>query len=107
MNSVVGDGNGMAKRAPVRGRRQCARRLERLWQFPHAGHERRFLRTLHQANLPILIASANVTALATTRAPIKRAPDLFFLLAKRPLGARNFSLCNAPLPHRASRAARL
>src|SRR5271157_1397096 len=99
MNSVVGDGDGMAKRAPVRCSRQGARRLGRLGQFPHAGHERGFSRALHQPDF--------TTAIAIALAPVKGTPDLFLSLAGERIGARHFSLRDTPLPDWAHQAAGL
>src|SRR5271169_3622270 len=100
MNSVVGDGDRVAKRAPVRRYRYRARRLGPLRQFPHARHERGFFRTLHQPDLAMAAAIVITTAVADT--PIKEAPDLFLLLLGRRCSTQDTSLSNAPLPHRAT-----
>jgi len=55
MNRVVGNGDGMAKRAPVRGSRQWARRLGGLGEFPHAGHERGFPWALDEADATVAL----------------------------------------------------
>src|SRR5258708_2399022 len=63
MNRIVGDSDGMAKRAPVRGSRPRARRLGRLGEFPHTGHERGFSRASEEPDVSV--------------AATEHAPDLF------------------------------